>query len=91
MLTKGNDFIQAKALLLQMHAMLHTGSVYGQSAPTLMDEVWEGLTPEAFVTMPGAQDVTVAWNIWHITRIVDLTANLLFANESQVLDNAWLK
>jgi len=92
MLTKGTEFEEAKALLLRMHAILHAGSVYGQSEPiTLMDEVWEGLSPEAFVTMPGAEDVTIAWNIWHITRIEDLTANLLIAGGSQVLDDKWLK
>ena len=91
LLTKGSDFEQAKALLLHMHAMLHQGSVYGQSEPTLMDMIWEGLAPEAFVTMPTADDVTIAWNTWHITRIEDLTANLLIAGGSQVLDSEWLK
>ena len=91
LLTKGSDFEQASALLLHMHAMLHEGSVYGQIEPTLMDQVWEDLTPEAFVAMPTADDVTIAWNIWHITRIEDLTANLLIAGGSQVLDSKWLK
>ena len=90
LMTNGSDFIAAKALLLHMHAMLHTREVSGQSEPTLMDEVWKDLSDTAFSAIPNADDVTVAWNIWHITRIEDLTANLLIANESQVLDETWL-
>lgn len=41
--------------------------------------------------MPTKRDVTIAWNIWHITRIEDITMNLLVGNCDQVLDEAWLK
>ena len=89
MLTKGTDFEEAKALLQRMHAQLHTRAVSGQGEPTVMDEVWKDLSYTAFSAMPDADDVTVAWNIWHITRIEDLTANLLIADQSQVLEGAW--
>lgn len=83
------SFSEAMELVLSMHGLLHAREVSGQSAPTLMDEVWEGLTDYAFRTMPTKEDVTVAWNIWHITRIEDLTSNLLMADCSQVLDDTW--
>jgi hypothetical protein len=83
------SFSEAMELVLRMHGLLHTRDVSGQSAPTLMDEVWEDLSDYAFRTMPAAADVTVAWNIWHITRIEDLTCNLLMADSSQVLDDTW--
>ncbi len=89
-LLAGKDsFQEAMALLAVMHAMLHTREVYGGAEATLMDAVWENLSPSAFVTMPTAKDVTVAWNIWHVTRIEDLTANLLIADGGQVLDESW--
>ncbi len=84
------SFKEAMELVLRMHGLLHTREISGQSEPTLMDEVWEGLTDFAFRTMPAAADVTVAWNIWHITRIEDLTCNLLMADGNQVLDESWL-
>jgi hypothetical protein len=83
------SFSEAMELVLRMHSLLHTRDVSGQSAPTLMDEVWENLSDFAFRTMPAAADVTVAWNIWHITRIEDLTCNLLMADGNQVLDVTW--
>jgi hypothetical protein len=84
------SFSEAMELTLRMHGLLHTREISGQSEPTLMDEVWDDLTDYAFRTMPTAADVTVAWNIWHITRIEDLTCNLLIKDCSQVLDDAWL-
>ncbi len=89
LLTKGGAFEAAKDLLLNMHAMLHVKEVSGLREPTLMDEVWDGLTEEVFCTMPTADDVTVAWNVWHITRIEDLTSSILLANQGQVLDDGW--
>ncbi len=81
-------FDEMVALLRRMHALVHSAEVYG-SSPTYMDEIWHDLDRRAFVTMPTAKDVTVAWNIWHITRIEDLTANLLIAGSAQVLDGEW--
>jgi len=83
------SFPEAMALLDRMHGLLHTREVSGQSTPTLMDDVWENLSDFALRTMPTAADVTVAWNIWHITRIEDLTCNLLMADRGQVLDGSW--
>jgi hypothetical protein len=76
-------------LLMQMHSLVHSKEVYNTSKATFMDEVWEGLSDRAFRTMPTVKDDTVAWNIWHITRIEDLTANYLIAGQEQVLDENW--
>ena len=89
LLDKKETYTEAMALLHRLHGLLHTKEVSGQSTPTLMDEVWENLSDFAFRTMPTVADVTVAWNIWHITRIEDLTCNLLMADDNQVLDGSW--
>jgi len=31
------------------------------------------------------------WDIWHITRIEDITVNILIADRAQVLDETWLE
>lgn len=90
MMMKKEYFEEAKELLLQMHSLLHTSEVYHTDKSTLMDEVWDGLEGESFRTMPTVKDDTAAWNIWHITRIEDLTTNLLIANNDQVLSEEWL-
>ncbi len=70
-------------LILDLHSMVHTSDMNNSEVKTLEDEVWEGLDRYAFITMPTIKDVTVAWNIWHITRIEDLTVNVLIADGVQ--------
>lgn len=89
MIGKKDRFQEAIELLYQMHSLVHSREVYGGNMPTYMDEIWDGLDDKAFRSMPTVKDDTVAWDIWHITRIEDLTANYLIAGREQVLDAAW--
>ncbi|MDF2486215.1 MAG: hypothetical protein K0R46_2383 [Herbinix sp.] len=89
LIKKKDHFEEMQKLLLGMHSLLHSKEVYGGSENTFMDELWEGLEDKAFRTMPTSKDDTIAWNIWHITRIEDLTANFLIVGQEQVLDLAW--
>lgn len=61
------------------------------SEPTLIERLWEGLQDHECAIMPCEKDVTIAWDIWHITRIEDLTVNFLIGGTEQVLSDAWLK
>jgi hypothetical protein len=36
--------------------------------------------------MPTAKDETIAWAIWHITRIEDLTVGILIGGDGQIFD-----
>lgn len=91
LIAKPEKFEEAKELCLQLHSIVHSSEITPGVGQTLLDEVWEGLTEKAFLTMPTVKDVTVAWNIWHITRIEDITANILIGEREQVLDEGWLK
>ncbi len=91
LIKKKESFEEMREQLLQMHSMVHCREVYGRTEQTYMDELWEGLSDKAFRTMPTIKDDTVAWNIWHITRIEDLTANYLIAGCEQVLEESWHK
>ncbi len=82
---------EARELLLQMHRMVHASGVYNTSTPTYMDEITLNLSEQAFRTMPTIKDATIAWDIWHITRIEDLTANILIADSEPILNDNWLK
>jgi len=86
-----NHFDEAMQICLELHRIVHSGKVSGSLNPTYYDEIWNGLSREAFITMPTTKDVTIAWNIWHITRIEDITANMLIMDDRQILDDMWLK
>lgn len=87
---KEERFDDAKELILYLHSMVHISKVYSLDGITLEDEVWDDVSSFDFVTMPTIKDATIAWNIWHITRIEDLVVNILIANDKQVLDAGWL-
>ena len=88
---KKDDFKEAKELLIRMHSLVHTAEVYHNTVPTFMDEVWDGLEGDSFRAMPTVKDDTAAWDIWHITRIEDLTTNLLIRDQDQILTEDWLQ
>jgi len=94
LLKKQDKFQDAIHLCREMHRFVHLSSMSSAPPPktaTLEDEVWDGLTDGDLTVMPTKKDVTIAWNLWHITRIEDLTMNILVRNTAQILDDAWLK
>ena len=84
-------FDEAVRLCLELHAMVHSSDIASGESETFLDEIWDGLTKEAFETMPTSKDVTIAWNIWHVTRIEDIASNILIQETSQVLNEEWLE
>ncbi|MDQ2086982.1 DinB family protein [Herbivorax sp. ANBcel31] len=80
---KEDKFSKAIDIILDLHSIVHSCDVSSRDIQTLEDQLWDGLDIKAFVTMPTLKDVTIAWNIWYITRIEDLTVNLLIADEIQ--------
>jgi len=88
---KPDNFDEAVQLCLELHSIAHCSDISPDRSETFFDEIWEGLTQEAFAAMPTHKDVTIAWNIWHITRIEDITSNILIQEAEQVLNDEWLK
>ena len=66
--------------------MAQNGSV------TFADEIWEDLTDAYFRRIPRSEDYSIAWVIWHMARIEDITMNMLVAGTPQLAyaDN-WLE
>ncbi len=89
MLKEGN-IEEAKTILYELHAFVHSTKVYGGQYYSYLDEILEDLSDKAFRIIPSVGDNTIIWNLWHITRIEDITANILIANGEQVLDDNWL-
>jgi hypothetical protein len=52
------------------------------------DRLLKGLTPQEGTIMPTAKDETIAWSVWHITRIEDLTVGILIGGGEQIFDRS---
>jgi hypothetical protein len=90
-ITKQSEFERAIRLVLQMHCLIHSSEMSGGKSGTLEDELWDGMTDRIFSAMPTGRNTTVAWNLWHITRIEDITVNILIADGAQILNAEWLE
>lgn len=87
-----DKFEEAINLCLEQHAMVHSSEMSQINAVTFEDELWEGLDETAFRTMPTIHDETIAWSLWHLTRIEDITMNILVADVEQVINtDNWLE
>ena len=83
-------FDSAIELALEIHAITHTSKVSASGIPTFCDDLLDGLVNEDYSVMPAKKDETIAWHLWHITRIEDLTGNLLIAEQSQIFSDEWM-
>lgn len=83
-LSKLETFDNAIQSCLELHSLLHSSEMSGTNATTYEDELWEGLNENMFCQMPLKRDTTIAWCIWHLSRIEDITTNILIANDMQV-------
>ena len=77
-------FDEAKLLFLDIHAITHSSYISIDSNPTFFDILINGLGDDDYSIMPLETDETIAWHIWHITRIEDIVGNLLIYKHDQV-------
>ena len=89
-LPKPEKFNDAIKLCLNMHSLVHTSEMSNCNFVTYEDELWKELNEEVFRVVPRNKNITIAWNLWHITRIEDITANILIADDIQVFNDNWL-
>lgn len=85
LIRKKDSLEQAKALFFEIHSAVNMPCVYGTSENEV-SALLEGLSASDFSVMPGSKDDTIAWSLWHIARIEDLTINMLIARGDQLFD-----
>ncbi len=77
---------ESKELCLRLHAMVHSSDMSGIGLKTFEDELWENMDEETFRTSTQKKGRTVAYGMWHSTRIEDITMNILVDGGQQVLN-----
>lgn len=80
----------AKQLFLDLHAKLHLSAV-SNTEQNEVDILLKDLAPHEYGRMPTSKDETIAWVLWHIARIEDMTMNILVADSVQLFDDEWKK
>ena len=79
------DLGKIKDLFLIVHAPLHARGVSHTQGWSLEEDLWQGLSEAAFRCIPAGEEHSIAWCLWHMARIEDITMNVLVADCPQVL------
>jgi hypothetical protein len=87
LLLKDKDYQRAIPIFLEHHAAVHAAKLHAGAHWSWPDEVLSGLTPEQMRHSPKGSPHSVAWRIWHMARIEDVTMNVLLAGATQVFEN----
>lgn len=88
----GKDYSTAIEQFMIQHAMVHSKKMSRMGVWSFEDELWQGLTNEQFRTIPPKDEHSIAWIIFHIARIEDITMNMLIAGTAQVYKrDKWAK
>jgi hypothetical protein len=91
-LNGGGDFPKAIEIFLSQHALLHAAGMSQMGLWSFEDEILDGLAVKQMRIIPSNLDHSIAWVVWHMTRIEDATMNLLVAGRPQVLlGGDWLE
>jgi len=85
-----NQFEETKRLFLELHSMLHLSAI-SNTKQNEVDSLLGDLETHEYSIMVTPRAETIAWALWHITRIEDLTMNILVANDDQLFGDEWQK
>lgn len=77
------NFEECIQICLDLHAMVHSADMSQAGLWSFEDELWEGMKEETFRRVHKG-DQSIAWKIWHTSRIEDITMNMLIAGEQQI-------
>jgi len=83
-LTRPGEGRRGLDLFLPQHAALHASGLLEGSGWSFADEVLAGLSEAHMRCLPPKGEHSIAWALWHIARIEDLTMNVLAADREQV-------
>src|SRR5512133_1612525 len=91
LLAKG-DRDAAIRLFLDQHAMVHSAKVSRSKLWSFEDELLNDMTDEEVRQIPAGGEHSIAWIIFHLARIEDITMNMLVAGTPQLFACAdWAK
>jgi hypothetical protein len=84
-LLNSGDHDAAIQAFFRQHAMVHSAVMAETGLWSFADEVLQDITDAAMRCIPRNGEHSVAWIIWHMARIEDVTMNLLVAGSPQLL------
>ena len=92
MLTSGDQVDESKELFYSQHGVLHSKAVSESDSWSFADQVFLGISQDQLRIIPENHQHSLIWILWHISRIEDVTMNILVADDIQVyLQDGWIQ
>ena len=92
MLTSGDQVDESKELFYSQHGVLHSKAVSESDSWSFADQVFRGISQDQLRIIPENHQHSMIWILWHISRIEDVTMNILVADDIQVyLQDGWIQ
>ena len=77
---------------LTLHGILHSSQVASEAPWSYEDLLLDGLAEAQYRMIPEREEHSLAWILWHLSRVEDVTMNLLVAGRDQVFEvGGWLE
>ncbi len=90
LLKSGAQFEESRRLFYAQHEVLHSKNMSGSELWSYSDKVFDGLAEQHYRVIPPGTEHSLIWILWHISRIEDITLNILIAEGEQIyLQNNW--
>jgi len=90
LLKAGKSPDRSRKLFHLQHAVLHSRMTWENGEWSYADQVFNGLDEDLFRIIPDGEDHSLLWILWHITRIEDITMNILVGGGEQLyLHEEW--
>ncbi len=81
---RSGDHRAALDVFLPHHAMVHAAEMSNAGLWSFEDEIWQDAGDDLIRRISGEH--SIAWNLWHIARIEDVTMSRLVAGCPQLVD-----
>ncbi|MGZ9583089.1 DinB family protein [Paenibacillus marinisediminis] len=84
---KTKEHMDSIDLFLYQHSLLHSSEMSNSGCATLEDELVKDIKEETIRKYPVVAPDTknsIVWHLWHVTRIEDMTMNVLVNNNKQI-------
>lgn len=78
------DREKAIELFLNQHAMIHSAKVSSTKVWSFEDDLLADMTDDEIRCIPPGGEHSIAWILFHLARIEDITMNMLVAGTSQL-------
>lgn len=86
----GEDAQVFIAKFLALHGILHSACVAPDAPWSYEDLLLEDLEEALFRRIPEQREHSIVWILWHLSRIEDITMNMLVAQREQIFEQgAW--